>query len=360
MNAGQKSPRKQTDMSKKHKQNTPQSRRLQRLFREAFSGKGGQAAGGGGERDSREAGDGRYPEARETAVIFKSELDFISRCILDCPSIETGGQLFGYYTSDGIPVVLYAIGPGRHANHQTTFFNQDIDYLKRIGARLKETLGLHHIGEWHSHHRLGLASPSGHDASTMIGTIREKGLGRFLLCIGNCSDDRTSLNPFPCDSRKYIAGRWDVIYAESPVRRPVDRLLGEELEVPRTPAARHRDASLSEATPEKPRYARGYWLEARENNLALKDILSYLARVNGAGTQTSVRMDEDSCVHIVSSGLTRQGRRWGEDILFPMGFPQRGPEVSRTFEGRPLPTDGARWRYNGDILRSFINYYSNI
>lgn len=302
----------------------------------------------------------RYPEARETAVIFKSELDFISRCILDCPSIETGGQLFGYYTSDGIPVVLYAIGPGRHANHQTTFFNQDIDYLKRIGARLKETLGLHHIGEWHSHHRLGLASPSGHDASTMIGTIREKGLGRFLLCIGNCSDGRTSLNPFPCDSRRYIAGRWDVIYAESPVRRPVDRLLGEELEVPRTPAARHRDASLSEATPEKPRYARGYWLEARENNLALKDILSYLARVNGAGTQTSVRMDEDSCVHIVSSGLTRQGRRWGEDILFPTGFPQRGPEVSRTFEGRPLPTDGAVWRYNGNILRSFINYYSNI
>ena len=354
---------------KKRKQSNHLPQRFSRLMAYISSREGKDTAerkvdgktGVRGDNCSREVNcDASYPEARETAVIFKSELDFISRCILDCPSIETGGQLFGYYTSDGIPVVLYAIGPGRHANHQTTFFNQDIDYLKRIGARLKETLGLHHIGEWHSHHRLGLASPSGHDASTMIGTIREKGLGRFLLCIGNCSDGRTSLNPFPCDSRKYIAGRWDVIYAESPVRRPVDRLLGEELEVPRTPAACHRDPSLSEATPAKPRYARGYWLEARENNLALKDILSYLARVNGAGTQTSVRMDEDSCVHIVSSGLTRQGRRWGEDILFPMGFPQRGPEVSRTFEGRPLPTDGARWRYNGDILRSFINYYSNI
>lgn len=39
------------------------------------------------------------------AIIFKSEMDFISRCILDYPSIETGGQLFGFYTETGTPVV---------------------------------------------------------------------------------------------------------------------------------------------------------------------------------------------------------------------------------------------------------------
>ena len=64
------------------------------------------------------------PGASGKAVIFKSEMDFISRCILDYPSIETGGQLFGFYTEAGIPVVLYAIGPGRNANHQVAFFNQ--------------------------------------------------------------------------------------------------------------------------------------------------------------------------------------------------------------------------------------------
>ena len=61
--------------------------------------------------------------------IFKSELDYISRCILDRKNIETGGQLFGYWSEDGQPVVMYAIGPGPRANHQTTFFNQDVDYL---------------------------------------------------------------------------------------------------------------------------------------------------------------------------------------------------------------------------------------
>ena len=98
------------------------------------------------------------------AFIYKSELDFISRCILDYKNIETGGQLFGYWTADGSPVVVYAIGPGTNANHQVAFFNQDVDYLVNVGNVLVHHYGLLHIGEWHSHHKLGLANPSGHDA----------------------------------------------------------------------------------------------------------------------------------------------------------------------------------------------------
>ena len=63
------------------------------------------------------------------AFIYRSELDYISRCILDYKNIETGGQLFGYWTAGGSPVVVYAIGPGKKANHQVAFFNQDIDYI---------------------------------------------------------------------------------------------------------------------------------------------------------------------------------------------------------------------------------------
>ena len=101
-------------------------------------------------------------------LIYKSELEYISRCILDYTNIETGGQLFGYWTSDGVPVVLYVIGPGPHANHQGAFFNQDINYLEMIGGILTRDFGLQHMGEWHSHHQLGLARPSGHDAFTII------------------------------------------------------------------------------------------------------------------------------------------------------------------------------------------------
>ncbi len=70
----------------------------------------------------------------KTAIIYRSELDFVSRCILDRTHIETGGQLFGFWTGKGIPVVLFAIGPGPRANHQVTFFNQDVQYLVSVST----------------------------------------------------------------------------------------------------------------------------------------------------------------------------------------------------------------------------------
>lgn len=294
------------------------------------------------------------------AIIFKSEMDFISKCILDYPSIETGGQLFGFYTESGTPVVLYAIGPGRNANHQVAFFNQDIEYLTRIGAKLKDYFGLHHIGEWHSHHQLGLARPSGHDASTMINTIQEKGLGRFLLCIGNYDGRSTTLNPFPCDSRDYHSGHWEVIFADSPIRRPADRLLAEDLVMPRTMTASHSDPNLNGASPSKPKYKAGYWLELKANNQELKDILTYLQGRNGSGTETAIKLDSDACVHVYSRGLNRHGMEWAEDILFPMGFPERRPIVSRWLEKTPVRVSHQEWVYSGDILKSFVLYYSNL
>lgn len=89
----------------------------------------------------------------DIAYIYASEVAFIAKCINDYPNIETGGQLFGAWTASGAPRVIYAIGPGRNANHEGAFFNQDVDYLELIGEKLKE-FGLQHIGEWHSHHKL--------------------------------------------------------------------------------------------------------------------------------------------------------------------------------------------------------------
>lgn len=294
------------------------------------------------------------------AIIFKSELDYISRCILDYPSIETGGQLFGFYTESGVPVVLYAIGPGRNANHQVAFFNQDIEYLTRIGAKLKSYFGLHHIGEWHSHHQLGLARPSGHDASTMVNTIREKNLGKFLLCIGNCDGRSTTLNPFPCNSEGYCATQWDVVFADSPLRRPIDRLLAEDLVMPRTPEPHHRDTQLNESSSLKPVYKPGYWLTEKANNLVLREILSYIKKQNGNGIDTVTRLDSESLVHIYSQGINFYGKKWSEDILFPMDFPESAPSVTRWLDRDFVMMTPQEWTYSGDILKSFIQYYSNL
>jgi hypothetical protein len=101
------------------------------------------------------------------AIIYRSELDFISRCILDYPNIETGGQLFGFWTSNGTPVVTYVIGPGANAQHHQTSFVQDQEYPDVVGRELYRIYRLQHIGEWHSHHQLDLARPSGGDVNAL-------------------------------------------------------------------------------------------------------------------------------------------------------------------------------------------------
>lgn len=180
------------------------------------------------------------------AVIFKGEMDFISRCILDRRNIETGGQLFGYWTEDGTPVILYAIGPGPRANHQVTFFNQDVDYLVKVGNILRNRYGLHHIGEWHSHHQLGLAKPSGHDSRNMTDVIKRRNLGEFLLCIGNCDNLSSSLNAFLCDSSECRSIKWDYVMADSPLRQVIDYDLGRIICQPQVPKARHKDPTLNQ------------------------------------------------------------------------------------------------------------------
>ena len=68
----------------------------------------------------------------QKAIIYQSELDYMSRCILDYPNIETGGQLFGFWTATGVPVVMYVIGPGKNAQHNPTSFVQDQRYLGSV------------------------------------------------------------------------------------------------------------------------------------------------------------------------------------------------------------------------------------
>ena len=158
-------------------------------------------------------------------IIYQSEFEYIARCILDRSNIETGGQLFGHWTADGTPIILYALGPGPKANHQSTFFQQDLDYLVKFCNCLRYDVGLHHIVEWHSHHQLGLDHPSGYDIQTMTSSIRKENLGHFLLCIGTCKGNAATARGFLCDCNRCKDANWDVISTESPVRPLIDQAL---------------------------------------------------------------------------------------------------------------------------------------
>ena len=278
------------------------------------------------------------------AIIYRSELEFVHRCIMDYPNIETGGQMFGYWTDNGIPVVLYAIGPGPQANHEVTFFNQDIPYLQSVGNILIHKYGLQHIGEWHSHHQLGLARPSGHDASTMATSIEEKGLNRFLLCIGNIRHREPTINPFNFVAgygTDYKAAEWIVKELDSPFRHVVD-----------TKASVRSDVS--------PRlYDHTYWLNHKENNAILKQIMDKIVAFPST-QEVKVLLDENKHVSLT----IKQGSRYLR-IYFGEEFPSAPPQISlyreNVFHEKvEEPIELGEWVYDGDIYSAFVNYYNSI
>lgn len=296
----------------------------------------------------------------ERAIIYRSELDFVSRCILDYPNIETGGQMFGFWTEDGTPVVLYTIGPGPQANHQSTFFNQDLRYLETVGNVLTQKYGLKHIGEWHSHHQLSLARPSGHDASTMANGLQSSRRSRFLLCIGNCTSTKSSLNPFnftvECGT-KYNEARWQVNQIDSPFRMIIDTELRSMLFFPNMRQANYEGMEKGDR---KPPYESSYWLSNKENNLALKSIMDFL---NQDSDVANLKLMLDDNKHVNLTCFWR--REFPTIIYFPAGFPVLPPQykVCRT-DGRgssiPCTLQLPEWNYKGDILKSFVEYYNNV
>lgn len=292
----------------------------------------------------------------ETAVIYQSELDYVSRCILDYPRIETGGQLFGFWTASGTPVVAYAIGPGRHANHEIAFFNQDLEYLTTLGRILVDKYGLQHMGEWHSHHRLGLARPSGHDADTMVNSIRRGNLGRFLLCIGNCDSTSSVLNAFTFTQgagHDYRHAAWRIRNVESPFRTVIsaDEEVRRIVIDPQTPEPSHGKLFLADGSDcfVTPDYSKDYWLKDRANNLVLKKMMDDLSALAGP---CSVQMDEMQRVHLA----VRRDREYR--FVFPEGFPDAQPLVF--VDGSAFVSPPGAWAFTGDIAAAFATFSARV
>lgn len=289
-------------------------------------------------------------------IVYKSELDFISRCILDYKNIETGGQLFGYWTADRSPVIVYAIGPGTNANHKIAFFKQDVEYLVNVGNVLVHHYGLQHIGEWHSHHKLGLAHPSGHDVSTMAETIKEKCLSQFLLCIGNCSDVESTLNPFNFTldaGYNYVKAQWIVKDIDSPYRNLIDGELKDLLIQPNTMRPSYNIVGIPKSLSDINTSNEGYWFEEKHNRLVLKSIMDFVESYPNQAHCT-IKMDSRNHIQLF---VKRQNK--DECIYFPSMFPHVAPEIQLNVHGKLIPANYV-WNYNGDIFDTFVNYYKSI
>ncbi len=149
--------------------------------------------------------------------IYESELLRIVSLCLAYDGIETDWHLFGATTASGVPVVEYVLDCGPNAEHQVAFCKTDMDYLAREGNRLTGRYGLRHLGDGHSHHRLGLNEPSGYDKRMTIDGMRKAGLVRFVQMIVTYGD-RVRINPFMFNSDGYERLNLQVLSGTSPVR----------------------------------------------------------------------------------------------------------------------------------------------
>ena len=154
-------------------------------------------------------------------LIFASELQEIAAHMGQYDRLETGGSLYGYWTHSRAPIVHFVTGPGPKARHESHAFYQDEAYMGQVSAQLWERFGLQHIGEWHSHHRLGLAWPSDGDIRTVRRGMASAGFEQFLLSIGNfrSTDDGVNLGFFLFDGQvRFVDCEVTPLPGTSPIR----------------------------------------------------------------------------------------------------------------------------------------------
>ena len=129
--------------------------------------------------------------------MFEEDIAMVQKLVLCYPDLETGGDLFGLWTTKGDAVLHIVLGPGKNCSRTDVSFNQDIPYLQRNGELLTENYMLGHIGEWHSHHQLRLFKPSHGDSSTVIRHFPRGAVYGFLLIIANIvAPNEVKLSPY--------------------------------------------------------------------------------------------------------------------------------------------------------------------
>ena len=118
-------------------------------------------------------------------VIYESDYKQLCTWVLKKTDIETGGDLFGLWADKHTAVIQFVVGPGQNCRRSSVSFYQDINYLEKTGEHMTIREGVCHIGEWHSHHQLGLARPSGGDENTVWNNMPTYNLKRFVIFIAN-------------------------------------------------------------------------------------------------------------------------------------------------------------------------------
>jgi transcriptional regulator with XRE-family HTH domain len=140
-------------------------------------------------------------------------------------SIETGGDLFGRWNE--LPIILLASKAGPNAERNNAHFRLDVDYLRQLSEVLATDWALRYFGDWHSHHRLGLSSPSGGDQKRILsiaGRNQFTSMAEIIVTLEDTRDEPTiRIHPWLYDLSTERTGplpmRLRVLPGVSPIRQ---------------------------------------------------------------------------------------------------------------------------------------------
>lgn len=274
-------------------------------------------------------------------LIYQEELDHIAGWVEEYPDLETGGDLFGFWTHSGAPVVQFVLGPGKSSRHNPASFYQDKQHLIKSGEILIKKHGLQHIGEWHSHHQMGLAQPSGGDEQTVFNALRTYNFPKFLLCIANLRSEGKNFGRnkftvnvgcflFTSSYLRYQTGSWVVLPNQSPIRRDVS--WGENRSLFASPIPNKNwqvDQTTLEQEPlvstEPIEISQEVWYSTLKGKALLKEIFDGLSR-NSQNCEMNRKMPSEE-MYIT---FERKRNQWKTDkwqIEFPNDFPNSSPLV---------------------------------
>ena len=292
-------------------------------------------------------------------IIYKSELDYLSKCILESPQIETGGNLFGLWTTFGIPFIQYVVGPGKNAEHHHAHFRQDFDFLDKNADFLVKEHALHHIGTWHSHHSLDLDHPSNGDTHSTLSGMRECHLKSFILLIGNYRHGKSTVNAFRYyDDGSCIRLKWVILDGESPVRHIYDKIHPAVVYVPKGEPCMMalEQTSLTgnnKVSTQVPAFDADYWLSIKENKKEFAIIVKYLKTIF---ENVNVFQLDSSTVEVKMIDA-KDVYKFVFDKTFPSSPPKLLVQRKNEIKFKSMPN----WNIEGkSISEAFIHFYNTI
>jgi hypothetical protein len=262
------------------------------------------------------------------AITTESELNFIARCVLDYEDLETGGDFFGYWSKDGMPVIVYTTGPGKKTKRSSVSFYQDISYLHMCGDYIHNKFAYEHIGSWHSHHKLGLEHPSGGDVNTMQNCLNTQGVDKFFITICNIvSSNEVLINGFLFSKfyrNLYEKTNWAILPDENPIRKYIDEKV-DFITYPKTKKAKFKvsETNLKESkkviVDEKVDLATNSYFTTDEGRKFLKNEFEKLKNVKEF-SNVEIIQNEDKTI-----GITFLFNNREVEIRYPLDFPEKNP-----------------------------------